>query len=153
MGGELVAMLRRDAAFTCLSQAELAMLTAGARRTVVRAGELIYRQGDPAGGFYVVESGRVRIVKGLATDGTGGHELRQLGPGAVFGVLDVLEESEREVSAIAAGRATILAVNRVEFDRVLAASPAIAIAIAQSLVGESPRESDRGDRTRAGPVH
>jgi CRP/FNR family transcriptional regulator len=57
-------------------------LTAIARLTTFRKGELIFRDGDPCPGVYVVGAGLVRVFK----TGGGGkeHVLHMVGPGQTF---------------------------------------------------------------------
>ena len=56
-------VLKGTALFSALSDAELASL---AKRTVIRSfasAELIFSEGEPCTGFYIVSRGRVRIFK------------------------------------------------------------------------------------------
>src|SRR5581483_12172086 len=64
------AVLARVPIFSDLSDAELKFLSDHAVSKRYAAGELIFGEGDPCSGLYVVESGEVRIFKTSA----GGRE-------------------------------------------------------------------------------
>ncbi len=57
------AALRQVPLFTDLSEEELGFLAAHALAHEYRAGELIFSEGDPCQGLYVIESGTVKIFK------------------------------------------------------------------------------------------
>ncbi len=63
------------------------------------AGDLLFREGDPSGRFYIVSSGRLRAIRGLGA----GHQvvLGEIGRGEPVGEMGVLEETPRLASVIA----------------------------------------------------
>jgi NTE family protein len=86
---------------------------ASASRTVdLAAGSWLFREGDPAGSAYVVQSGRLEVV-------IGGRVVRALTPGAVLGELALLTGEPRSAGARARRDATLLELPRAAFDGVL----------------------------------
>lgn len=70
--------------FAGLSETESSALLARATRRVVRAGFVLFHQGDPASALFLLRNGRVRFVRSNAE----GQEalLRWLSPGDCFGI-------------------------------------------------------------------
>ncbi len=77
---QALVMLRRVQIFSGLTETELEFLAERAVPRNYRKGELLFTEGDPCTGLFVVESGRVRIFKSspngreqvLAVEGPGG---------------------------------------------------------------------------------
>lgn len=67
-------------------------------RVRVRAGHVLFRQGDAAGSAYVVESGAVRIT--MTRDGAQ-VVLASRGPGEVFGEMAIVTGRSRSATAVA----------------------------------------------------
>jgi ABC-type multidrug transport system ATPase subunit len=79
--GRRVRRMRQAELLRGLPRELLATMAPLLRRANARAGELIYREGEPATRFFIVESGRVSRIH--AADGAAGSE--ELGPGASCG--------------------------------------------------------------------
>jgi CRP-like cAMP-binding protein len=96
--------LQRTPIFGALRADTLEFLLAGTRVVAVRAGAYFFREGEPAEGMFVLESGRVEVLKGWQ-----GAELamRELDPGDCFGEMALLDLFPRSASirAIADSRA------------------------------------------------
>lgn len=75
-------------------------------RKVYQAREAIFRTGQPGYNLYLVQSGRVDLVR-EAEDGRGEVRLRGLGSGEVFGELALLTGSTRRASAIAGNEGAV----------------------------------------------
>ncbi len=87
-------------------------------------GHVIVREGDPADAFYVVASGRVRVLKA----GERGEEvsLGTLGAGEGFGEMGLLDAAEKRTATVrAAGDVEVLRLDRSVFDTTLEAHPDI----------------------------
>src|SRR5271165_1428349 len=82
-------VLKRVPIFSSLSEQEFAFLTSRLVQRKYGAGELIFGEGDPCAGLYVVQSGNVRIFKSSA----GGREqvLSIEGPGSSIAELLVCD--------------------------------------------------------------
>jgi CRP/FNR family transcriptional regulator, cyclic AMP receptor protein len=59
-----------------------------------RAGETIFREGDPGAELFVIQRGRVRIL-------SGNKLLETLGENEIFGEMALIDDSPRSASAIA----------------------------------------------------
>jgi ATP-binding cassette subfamily B protein len=87
-------------------------------------GSVIVREGDPADAFYVVASGRVRVLK----IGEQGEEvsLGSLGPGEGFGEMGLLNADARRTATVrASSDVEVLRLDRSMFDQALQAHPDI----------------------------
>ncbi len=89
----------------------------------VPAGGIVFRQGDPADGFYIVSSGKVRIFVG--PDHGMERELSVLGPGESFGEVALLTGESRTATVEAVGRTRLMILQKDEFDRLLNDFPEI----------------------------
>lgn len=113
--------------FSGLTSAELEFL---AQRTVPRhysGGELIFNEGEPCAGLYVVESGHVRIFKSSA----GGREqvLSIDGPGSSMAELPVFDGGDYPASAAAVEQSTLLFVSKQDFQALCLTHPQVALKV------------------------
>jgi NADH dehydrogenase len=76
------------------------------------AGQEIIRQGDPGSRFYVVNTGKVEVVR--RTD-AGEQVLATLGPGKYFGEVALLQTSMRTATVRAIEDTTVLSIARKDF--------------------------------------
>ena len=90
-------------------------------RKVFAAGEAIFRAGQPGYSAYLVQSGRVDLVR-EKPDGEV-MNLRSVGPGEVFGELALLTGGNRQASAIAREAVTCEAIGATQFSALLKGSP------------------------------
>ena len=63
---DVIALLKRVPIFSSLSEQEFAFLTSSLLPRKYSAGELIFHEGEPCIGLYVVQSADVRIFKSSA---------------------------------------------------------------------------------------
>jgi len=92
----LYALLEGTPLFEGLSRSELSSVASVLHRREYAPGEVVFQQGYPGVGMYVIQEGRVRIVY-EPTDGT----LAELGDGDFFGELALLNETPRSATAVA----------------------------------------------------
>jgi len=71
-------------------------LARGLESVQVPAGKLVFRQGDPADRFYVIETGTADVVGD-------GRIVTKLGPGDGFGEIALLRRVPRTAAVLAAG--------------------------------------------------
>lgn len=91
------------------------------------SGEAIFRSGQPGHSLYLVQSGRIDLVRDRA-DGTV-EKLRSIGPGEVFGELSLLTGGLRRASAIAAEISVCESISAAHFSTIVNACPAVVRAL------------------------
>lgn len=119
--------LRKVAIFSGLEEHELLFL---AQRAVPRhysAGEMIFNEGDPCGGLYVVEAGNVRIFKSSAS----GREqvLAIEGAGSSIAELPVFDGGNYPASTSAVSESTLLFVSKNDFQALCLEHPRVALKV------------------------
>ncbi len=85
--------------FEGITEAELATITVRSVLRVFSAGEIIFLEGEPAEGLWIVERGNVKIFK-LNPDG-GEHILHLRGPGKSFNDIAALDSGGNPANAAA----------------------------------------------------
>jgi CRP-like cAMP-binding protein len=85
------------------------------------------RQGDPGDAVFVIESGTLEVTQD-------GRRLKELGRGAVFGELALLDGGPRSASVVARTRARVLRIPRAEFEALLDEYPEIARGVSRTLL-------------------
>jgi EAL domain-containing protein (putative c-di-GMP-specific phosphodiesterase class I) len=95
------------------------------------AGDLLFREGDPPDGAYVIESGRIEVS--TVKDG---HRvvLSELGAGDLLGEMAVLDESPRTATALALEPSTLTRVDRSQLLERLEQSDPIIRTLMQGLL-------------------
>ena len=110
--------------FSGLSAEALARLEEAAQDVEVDAGELLFDQGDPTDGLYVLRSGRLQVLQGEVV-------LTELGRGAVVGELGLLTGQPRSAAARAVRDSRLLHLPAEHFPQV--AGPEVMTALARNL--------------------
>jgi glutaminase len=82
------------------------VLRAASTSVELTAGEVVFREGDPADAVYLVAAGRVSAQLGLPGDGRV-QRLLSMGPGTTFGELALFDERPRSANVVAEGPATV----------------------------------------------
>ena len=91
----------------------------------MESGEMIFFEGDPANGFYIVADGMVKIYK-LSAGGKE-HILHMFGPGEPFGEVPVFSGSAFPANAEATKKSTLLFFPRIDFVHLIAVNPHLAM--------------------------
>ena len=89
-----------------------------------KAGEMIFSEFEPGDTFYLIQSGRVQLVKHI---GDIEKTLDILQPSEMFGEMAILENSPRSASAIALDEVKVLEFNSQNFEILLLGNPQIAL--------------------------
>ncbi len=87
-------------------------------------GDVIFCEFEPGDTFYLIQTGRVEIVKIM---GDLQKTVDVLQPGEVFGEMAILEEAPRSATAIALDKVTALEFNRENFEILMQGNPQIAM--------------------------
>jgi SulP family sulfate permease len=114
-----------------LDQAGLALLREALTRQTRRAGEVLFREGDPGDTLFVLAAGTVTIAIGHAARGD--HRLVTFAPGAIFGEAAMLDGRIRSATATVVEDAVLYALKASDLDWITARSPETTIAILSNL--------------------
>ncbi|GAC1310501.1 MAG: Crp/Fnr family transcriptional regulator [Vulcanimicrobiaceae bacterium] len=115
-----------------LDDARREALLADARRIAVARGEMIYTADDVADGVYVVESGRVKIVRSTASGLESIVGIRN--PGDFFGeIMWMTDAKRRNTSAIALDPGCVCRLDATLFERRLRADAVVSASFARGL--------------------
>jgi CRP-like cAMP-binding protein len=87
-------------------------------------GEIIFSEFEPGDAFYLIQAGRVQIVKIM---GDIEKTIDILQPTEVFGEMAILEDSPRSATAIALDQVKVLEFNRANFEVLMMGNPQIAL--------------------------
>jgi CRP/FNR family cyclic AMP-dependent transcriptional regulator len=148
MSDELEAVLGSIPMFRHLGGRQRSRLAQHFCRRRYGAGDVIVRQGDTSMSFYVVLSGRVRIVRHSAADPA--VEIVEEGPGSFFGEMGVIDDLPRAATVVALAPTDCALLAKWDFSRELRADPGIALALISVLNNRIRGLEDR--LTRAGGV-
>lgn len=97
MSSDLVAALRRIRALEGMPDELLTLLAPAARFTVLRAGSVVFRQGEPATTVYLMASGQVSLE--LCIPGEGCRRILTLSGGELLGWSPALGQQQMTVTA------------------------------------------------------
>ena len=121
------ALLAKIPIFSGLTEIELGFL---AQRTVRRRyapGEIIFGEGEPCSGLYVVEAGKVRIFKSSAT---GREQVLSIdGPGSSIAEIPVFDGGNYPASGAAVDEANLLFVSKQDFQALCVAHPQVPLKV------------------------
>ena len=122
-------LLKNVVLFKDLSLRELAMVRGLMHERNYLADEVIFDEGEEGQGLFLVLSGRVKIVLPASAN----NVLLELGPGAFFGEVALLDQSLRTAQARAIEDTQIVVLFRAEFYSLLDTHSAIASRISFQL--------------------
>ncbi len=107
---------------------EFGLLTGGgAPARTFKAGETIFREGDPAEELFVVKSGSVEIR-------LGNRLLDTLGERSIFGEMALIDHGPRSATAVAATDTSLVPVSEKQFLLLVSRTPYFALNVMRVLV-------------------
>ena len=129
--------LSRTQLFSGLSDREFEFLLERVSSRKYSAGEIVFSEGEPCAGLFVVESGSVRIFK----SSPGGREqvLSIEGPGGSVAELPVFDGGNYPASVVAVEDAVLLFVSKQDFQALCLAHPAVALKVLKVVGGRLRR--------------
>ena len=132
-----IQLLKRVPVFSSLSDSEFAFLTARLLQRKFDAGELIFSEGQPCAGLYVIEQGNVRIFK----TSVGGREqvLAIDGPGNSIAELPVFDGGSYPASAQAITDCRLLFFSKQDFHTLCLQHPEVALKVLRVVGGRLRR--------------
>jgi CRP-like cAMP-binding protein len=96
----------------------------------LKAGEILFRAGDPGDALYIVAHGRVEVLTdGLSGDEASGGAIAVLGAGHAFGEMSLLSGGPRTATIRAVEDTDLLNIGKDDFDRLVAADRQLADAV------------------------
>lgn len=125
---KILDILRRIPLFDGLSKKELSAIERILHKRTYQRQELIFRQGDPGLGMYIIERGSVEIVSGPANT-----LLAELHEGEFFGELALLDDSPRSASATAKEECTALGFFQPDLFGLVERNPKLGVKIVMRL--------------------
>ncbi|MFO1150195.1 MAG: cyclic nucleotide-binding domain-containing protein [Alsobacter sp.] len=123
--------LRRVPLFRALDREALRLVAFSAESRLFRAGDVIFRKGEPSDCGYVVITGTIALD---AAD-NGAPTPHLAGPGTLIGELALITETARPATAIVREPASLLRISRATFRRVLDEYPEAALPV-RALLAE-----------------
>jgi CRP-like cAMP-binding protein len=128
---EIVDLVQEVPAFEHCSTAALYALAEAMHRRSYRRGEVLYYEGDPGLGLYVIEQGRIQLRSESEPGMT--QTLRDLRPGEAFGVLSVLGDFARLETAETLTEARVLGFFRPDLKNIIKRNPSAGAEIMLAL--------------------
>lgn len=129
---EVTELLEKTPLFSGLTRGDLESVAQTASIRPYGGGDVVVREGDRAGGFFVVASGRVEVIKALDTPRA--KSLGTLGPGEFFGEMAMLDDHPRSATVRALEDTECVLIRRSDFAAELQRRPQIAVAMLAELV-------------------
>jgi CRP/FNR family transcriptional regulator len=125
------AALQKAAIFADLSEKELSFLAERVVPHDFTAGQVVFSEGEPCKGLFVVESGAVKIFK---TSASGREQVLAVeGAGGSVAELPVFDGGAYPASAIAQSEARLLFVSKRDFQALCVEHPAVALKVLRVL--------------------
>ncbi len=121
----MIPFLKTIPLFSGLSDQELETVSAIAAQLTMGKDEMIFQEGDRADGFYIVQTGNIKVFK-LSLEGKE-QILHIYGPGHIFGEVPVFEGKTFPASAMALEDSRIVFLPRTRFVQLIARAPALAM--------------------------
>jgi CRP/FNR family cyclic AMP-dependent transcriptional regulator len=122
-----IEVLRKVAIFADLSEAELQFLAERAVPRDFEIGEIVFSEGEPCAGLFVVETGALRIFK---SSPSGREQVLSIeGPGASVAELPVFDGGNYPASTSAAKPTRVLFVSKQDFYSLCLVHPKVALKV------------------------
>ena len=126
---ELIGLLSRCNLLRHLPADEIEELLPYVRSRHLAADETLFRAGDPGDALYIVARGEMEILGDESAASQQTHRIAQLGQGDAFGEMALLSGGQRTATARSVGETDLLAIEKRDFDELLANDPRLAEAV------------------------
>jgi hypothetical protein len=127
---QLAHALRSVPLFAAMPAADLVAIWRCLREVQAPAGTVLCRRGEPGDRFYVVQAGTLEVQLGL---GPTGVPIRRVGPGDFVGEMALLTGAPRSADVVVADDAILWALERHEFEALLAGNMSLLQAFNRAL--------------------
>ena len=110
------------------------------REQQCKARDVVYHEGDPGDAVFVIQDGRVEVVRAA-----GGSELRLavLGKGEIFGEMGVINDQPRSTTVRAVETTSLVAIPGAEFLKIFSKDNPLALRILRLLCGRILRADEQ----------
>lgn len=95
-----------------------------------RRGEVIIEEGSLGQALYLIQSGRVKVLKG---EDERQEEVAELGPSELFGEMSLIEDALTSASVVADSDVELLVIRREDFERLLSENESLALKVYKSF--------------------
>jgi hypothetical protein len=116
-----------------LSAREIRLVRAAMQRRELRAGDVVFRQGDEAEALYVVTRGSVSAVVVSRGAVSRTQRFASLGPGTMFGEMALLDQAGRSADAVADSDTCLLVLPRENLEQLLREQPELAAKLYRNI--------------------
>ncbi len=124
---QIAEVLKRAQLFAGLTELEMQSLSARAVRKLYEPAELLFSEGEPCEGFYVVLSGKIRIFK---TSANGREQVLAIeGPGSSVAELPVFDGGRYPASVAAIEPSEMVFISRKDFQTFCLEHPQVALKV------------------------
>lgn len=124
---QISSALKRAQLFAGLTDPEMQSLSARAVRKLYDGGELVFSEGEPCEGFYVVLTGKIRIFK---TSANGREQVLAIeGPGSSVAELPVFDGGRYPASVAAIDASEMIFISRKDFQAFCLEHPQVALKV------------------------
>ncbi len=138
---ERAARLRYTPLFRDLPARDVRRLARACQTVEAAPGDVVIAQGDPGDTFFLVVRGLLRAER---VDGGGGvAALQEIHKGEFFGEFALLEDVRRSASVVVRSDATLMTLNRKDFEAVGARHPAVVARVRAQLEHRRAQHVDR----------
>lgn len=135
----LLELLKKAACFSALDDDTLRLLPEKMRQVVFEPGQVICREGEKGDRMFVIESGRVSVLK-RGEDGSD-VEITVLAPGEIAGEMSLFGQAVRSATLRARSRTEAWVLDYATFQQLLEEHGALARALLSSLTRHLRRET------------
>ena len=128
---EITDSLKHTQLFAGMSDADIGTLGQSTRLEVYETGHVILREGRVGTAFYVIISGKVEVIKGMASAEP--MVMGTLGAGDFFGEIAAMKHVTRSASVKALEETMCLVIHRLDLDSYIERYPDIAAKVDAAL--------------------
>ena len=128
----IISILKRVPIFSQLSQTEFNLMEKIVYLRNYHEGEIIFVEGEPGAGMYIIETGQVRICLGQNTDEA--NEIVRLEPGDFFGDLALIDDAPRSATAVALTPSRLIGFFRSDLISIINRSPQMGVKIQHNIL-------------------
>lgn len=126
-----VGILARTPVFAGLPRRLLARLAVQLFEKAYAPGEIVFHEGDPGKGLFVVLDGEVEVLRETSQ---GPQRIVAFGPGTAFGELALIDDLPRSATARATGPTRLLILYRSHFEELVAGDRTVALIVMRNLL-------------------